>query len=545
MVRLRNAPLVYRKSPAQALRVTRGRNAKNNRKFVSPLKHKKGRVLDKESLVRAKLQKELLNKPIATPLTDSDDSDGLVTKKRNAGKVQKPIYASGGVADGDIPGAHPSRKRKTMDDGLDEGSSPEKRRQTGQGSGLKRPKKSSLRSPLVPMLPNATLSSSPAEMTSIPVAAAPLASSVPRPNMITSLLPAGETSILGTLKPRKRQPSILQIIETNDSSHLTGDDENEFLPDDESTPLPVSKTTATVVTPGASLRRPNKEVLSSSGLRRPRPVSKKTTPSGIPDAVDSLSFSSPFTPPELPTSALKRQKTPQATEEDRILAPPISSSPDAPPSKLRTKMKNPASSKFKKQPNTQISNALLPSQSLSQSQRPRRQQKQKEYKQATNEFDIPEDSAGSDPRSPAQVDGTSDIHISDGSPFKAQPKSSRRKALPKTKRAISSAPRQRGTSVLSSIGTNSKISKSKNAQGAKSGNDNKAGGGARHFSIISRARGRGAEKENLGLDGGLLDHYEDEQLRKVREKFEEIDEWGLEFEDVLVEEEGSSQAGYR
>jgi hypothetical protein len=102
--------------------------------------------------------------------------------------------------------------------------------------------------------------------------------------------------------------------------------------------------------------------------------------------------------------------------------------------------------------------------------------------------------------------------------------------------------------VLSSISTNSKIAKSKNAQGAKSGGSfikAKAGGGARHLNTISSARGRGRGKENGSLAGGLLDQDEDEELKRQREKFDEIDGWGLEFEDVAVEEDGSSQAGYR
>lgn len=564
MARLRNPPS-YRKSPARTLRVIRGRNAKSNRGLMSPSKHKKGQVLDKESLVRAKLQKALADKPIATPLTDSDDSDRLVTKKRNGGKVQEPIYASGGVAPGDTPGAHPSRKRKGMDNGPDEGPSPEKRQQTGQGSVLKRPTKSSLRSPLAPILPNA-MSLSQAKSISSPAAAAPLASSAVRPNTNTSLL-VGETSILGTLKPRKRQPSILQIIDTNDSSHLTADDENDFLPDDESTPLPISRITATIATPGSSLRRPDKDDSSSNGLKRPATARKTRTPSGIPDAVDALSLSSPPaskkdtplgipnavnalslssspSPPELPLNIISKQRVSRSAGEDSVLAPPISSSPDAPPPQSRTKTNTPALSKFKKHSNRTSASSLQPV-APAQSQRPRRQPKQRQA-QASSEFDIPDDSAGSAPRSPAQIDGNSD-----NPPVKVKP--SRRKAPARMTggRAGSDAPRQRGASILSSISTNSKISKSKNVKGAngyakQSGSSIKVkpGGGARHLNTISSARGRGGGKENGSLGVGLLEGDE-EELKRQREKFNEIDDWGLEFEDVLIEEEGSSQAGYR
>ena len=190
-------------------------------------------------------------------------------------------------------------------------------------------------------------------------------------------------------------------------------------------------------------------------------------------------------------------------------------------------------------------------QSQSQPQRPRRQQRQK---QTRSEFDIPEDSTGSGAHSPARSDRYRQMDISDGSPFK--PKPTRRKVANKTKgdRVGATASRQRGTSILSNISTNTRVSKrsAKNEQGANGSNNSyaknnssKAGGGARHLNTISRGRGRGGEKENETLGGGFdVADDGDDELRRVRAKFEEIDGWGLEFEDVEVQD-GSSQLGYR
>src|SRR5438552_6382118 len=59
------------------------------------------------------LQQKLASKPLGCMLTDSDDSDRLVTSNRNGrnrrGIPRKDIYASGGVGRGDVPGAHSSR----------------------------------------------------------------------------------------------------------------------------------------------------------------------------------------------------------------------------------------------------------------------------------------------------------------------------------------------------------------------------------------------------------------------------------------------------
>jgi hypothetical protein len=513
MARQRQSPVKFARRPQ---RVAKNRSVKSPRPFIPHAKHKKGEVIRKPSLVRSNLQKVLGKKPVATPLTDSDDSDGLVTKRKNAGKVANPIYASGAVAKGDTPGVHPSRKRKSMHD-EDRAASAEKRRRITQGSGLKRPSKSSLKSPLAPLEPNSATPSSFANLTmSSPSVPASTANSILRPNLNSSILPATETSIIGAMKPRKRQPSILQIIETHDLSNLNDEDENKFLPDDESTPLPVSETAAAVSTPGSSLRRPNKDKLSSSGLRRPTSASMWKEDAAIINSGPPLS--SPAPSPELPRNSAAKQ-TPARSPEDSVMAPPVSSSPeDSPP---RSTSKTTVPKKGKKQDGKNISAKAL--QTLMPYQ-PKRSQRQR--KQPVNEFDIPEDSQGSQ----AQLDGPSGE--SDNSPFKPQKKAGRKTAR-----------HRRTTSVLSDATNRSKNvrgaaskAKANNAKGSTNTNASQSGG-ARHLHTTSGARSR-ADKENTPLLGGTIC----DELQAIRDKFAEIDDWDMEFEEVEVD---SSQAGYR
>lgn len=508
MARQRHSPVKFGRRPQ---RVARQKNVKSPRPFIPLSKHKKGEVIQNPSLVRANLQKTLGKKPIATPLIDSDDSDGLVTKRKNAREVANPIYASGAVAKGDTPGAHPSRKRKSIDDDED-GTSAEKRRRVTQGSGLKRPSKASLRSPLAPLNSGSAAPSFAANIaTYSPPVPASAAISILRPNLNSSIVPAAETSTIGTLKPRKRQPSILQIIETNlDSSQLNPENENEFLPDYVSTPFPAYKITAAISTPGFSLRRPNKDNTGSSGLKQTTPTSKRKETAIDPDTIEAAPPLSSLAPsPQLPCESTPKHRTAKWLE-DSVMAPPVSSSPEARPPKLKSTTTTP--SKGKKQGAKPIYTKTL--QNLMPSQ-PKRSQRAR--KQPLNQFDIPEDSQ-------AQVDGSSGD--SDRSPFKSQKKASRKPAH---------ARNRRGTSVLSDA-----TNRSKNVHGAASDATGKGSasqsGGARHLHTISSGRGR-ADKENTQLRGGISD-----ELQAIREKFAEVDDWDMEFEEVDVQ---SSQDGYR
>src|SRR5947207_7501163 len=75
------------------------------------------------------LQQKLVNKPLGRVLTDSDDSDRLVTSNRSGrnrrGIPRKDIFASGGVGLGDVPGMHMSPGNQSQ--GSQEVGTPEAR----------------------------------------------------------------------------------------------------------------------------------------------------------------------------------------------------------------------------------------------------------------------------------------------------------------------------------------------------------------------------------------------------------------------------------
>lgn len=161
------------------------------------------------------LQQKLVNKPIGRVLTDSDDSDRLITSNRNGrnrrGIPRRDIYASGGVGLGDIPGAHTSQRKQTQTSRKAEAQEPagkEKQATPKNVKAIAKPTTYQKQFAQAVEKQNAPIQSSPA-------ASGP--ASISRAPTRLQATPRAETSILGNIKPRRRQPSILQLIENNDS----------------------------------------------------------------------------------------------------------------------------------------------------------------------------------------------------------------------------------------------------------------------------------------------------------------------------------------
>src|SRR5271156_3906774 len=190
------------------------------------------------------LQQKLVNKPIGRVLTDSDDSDRLVTSNRNGrnrrGIPRRDIYASGGVGLGDVPGAHTSQREQSQTSCKAEAQEPAGKEKQAAQKNVKAVAKPTTYQKQVAEKQNAPIQSSPA-------ASGP--ASVSRAPTRLQATPGAETSILGNIKPRRRQPSILQLIENDDSSNIEEEDEDDFLPNDESTPLNHSTTRPTTFVP--------------------------------------------------------------------------------------------------------------------------------------------------------------------------------------------------------------------------------------------------------------------------------------------------------
>ena len=312
---------------------------------------------------RRQLEEQLAHKDVGRVPNDSDDSDELVIKSRNPrnrrGVPRQEIYGSGGVAQGDKTAAHksPSTKRQRMSPKTlfraevplsgDRKDTPLKYRGLGPINRL-----------------STTQSPSPSVLKSVN----PL-------GVRNQETPSADASILGPLKLRKRQPSILRLIDGPDSSTLDLDLE-DFLPDDESTPLNVSR----------------KRKLSLSP-KTPLPAQSQPQAGAVEVGTGNSTNTEPDLPPA-PSSAISERRTPHPEPDDEIMAPPQSSSSNPSPVKATTTFTikdktNARKAKETKSISTTALQALMPAR---RQQRARRDRAAK----AASEFDIPEDS--SDPQ---------------------------------------------------------------------------------------------------------------------------------------------------
>ncbi|KAL2441874.1 hypothetical protein ABEF95_016772 [Exophiala dermatitidis] len=212
---------------------------RNNNRYSPFPRH--GQKIPNSNPARLELEKKLAHKRIGERPNDSDDSDGLVVKgngRRGGNTRRQEIYASGGVGKGDKPGTFPSRaqRRKNMvragDDILAKAEQEARSRGSSESSTTRAQQRKT------PAAGDANKVANAPAQDSAP-APAPKSSAVkPSGRIVRSAqpTPTRENSILGTLKPRRRQPSILQELD-QDSSSIGLDDEEHFLPDAESTPL--------------------------------------------------------------------------------------------------------------------------------------------------------------------------------------------------------------------------------------------------------------------------------------------------------------------
>ena len=293
------------------------------------------------SPAKADLAKKLANKPVGPRPTDSDDSDRLVVRgngRRGRFTPTQEIFASGAVGAGDKPGNHPTRaqSRKSLTDATREillngvkDTQTEKASARVNGDRVRSQPKESLSHVNGITKKSKVVANETATITS---SAVKPSGSLLRPLQPT---PTRENSILGTLKPRRRQASILQNLD-QDSSSFDIEDENQFLPHNESTPLDQSK----AQTPATSHSHTS-PLLSSR--KRKFGVSNPLDPGEGQNAQNN-----PISPlePSLPAvelSALresgKKHRESRGIDDDVMALPQSSSSPA--PSPVRTK--NPTS----------------------------------------------------------------------------------------------------------------------------------------------------------------------------------------------------------
>lgn len=511
---------------------------------------------------RKELAQRLSSKRLAQPLQDSDDSDKLVVKgpgSRTGGYLPKnEIHASGGVGTGDKPGSHPTRAQRRKQ--LILASQSQQKTNSNDTS-----------SPGTAQLAQTQSTETRAGIVR-PTTTAP--ASAARPST-TQPTPSRDNSILDGIRPRRREHSILRAPEVEDSG-LGHTDDSFALPDDESTPLHAAKAK------GANNATPLTSQLPSSVSRKrklgspePADVVRQAKPT-----VPSIPTPEPTLPPQ-PLSTLRasgqRQRPKIDDEDDSIMAPPMSSSSSNSPAKTKSSL----SSKTQKSP--QQSGVILTEQL--QALMPLKRRKTARSRTAAHpEFDIPEESD-----SPAHHVSEAD-HDSSFLPTRRKARKLRpretdrdqtdaRSGTTKSKQKKSKAQPARTTSkAKANTSTRLTLSRSAGNQGTKSPSQHSTTADTRSPSSdpnangdtvvasSSRAKRSGGSplklsmadieaKENLvevGENSDVLVARSDEEAdhvepvkppspKKPKSKWDEIDAWDMEFEEVEVWERSSEK----
>lgn len=500
---------------------------------------------------RQELERKLANKPIGERPSDSDDSDKLVTNgpggRRGRYIAKQEIYMSGGVALKDEPASHPRRARtrksttqttknllardqSKKQDAVNSASGMET-----QHHGLQSAKKAK------------GVDGGLVETSAAPPAAKPQSTMV-RPSQPT---PFKENSILGVIKPRKRQPSILRVT---DDSTLDLTDGDMSLPDFESTPVNLSRSKAATSPAFASLSH------NSTSKKRKLGVRDMVEPNILERATPVRESAADTREPQLPTIPLSALRTSgqkqrrRTTGEDDIMALPASSSSIESPKKT----KSPFITKPSKQSKAPMSMSTEQLQSLMPTTR---RKTTRQRTKATRDFDIADDS--DDRHMPSDV-------AEEGDDSSFLPRKSRRTrpkemfskpGTTKTKAAATGKGQSRNptkaststSAAITSTRMTTPLSRSAKNREAKSPsqqpsqNDKTSGisvardklsGGSRLRTTSSGT----ADKEN---QADLLESYSigEEELaapgRKgkdmaVKSKWDEIDAWDMDFEEVEI-----------
>lgn len=329
---------------------------------------------------REYLQKKLANVKVGSKPENSDDSDGIVTSRAGRSRRTIEIYASGAVAKGDKPGAFPTRSQRTrsLRDDTDEILS-QRSRSTSRAASV-----TSTRSVQAHSAP-------PKESTGAKNITSTKRQKITQPDANTNGAPSNaqtETSVLGVIKPRKRQNSILETMGIGydglgpDSSAIHSDEEERFLPDEVSTPAQVSKNGA----PSDTAR-----TTSSRKRKRDEAVAIQQAPASVSLPLSSLvsQRQSSVDVPEIPRPSRSQQRKLSTTQRaskafNDIMAPPESS--DSEDSSDEAEPLPVQSPKLRKQ------NPVVPSTRQLQNLMPTKREKPISAFQPRDEFDIREDS---------------------------------------------------------------------------------------------------------------------------------------------------------
>jgi hypothetical protein len=332
--------------------------------------------------------------------------------------------------------------------------------------------------------------------------------------------PAFESSVLSNFRRRARQPSILQMMQTEDGSSDLDDD--DFLgglsPEDESTPLNVSRGKSLILKNAAS---PSAESLSPSSdksRKRKRAPEELEVPQSPLNVVESTPIGSPNSETQ-ENEAHNRTITPRPVVSpeafSQTVVPPMSSSAPQSPARIDSALverASPVTLESTKEPsgrfNAQehLSTAALQSKLL-----PRRQRRRRH-----NDSDISND----DDKSDDELN-----YLPSRKPMKSRQKQTDRpnpskntRTKPTKQKKPLSKPSKRGVTYSSATRTTD-VDKENQPDDISSPLSSPLDSDAFDSdSSISKSTDKG--------------DFMSEELRLQAKKFAEVDDWQMEFEDV-------------
>lgn len=492
--------------------------------------------------------------------TASDDSDGLVVSKKTVARgrgVKAPEYRMSGALDPEDIGSTrlkpPSNQTRAALSKIAREADYAKKVATGKAS-------QGAAQADAPTEPDQISSSIPTETgpASKPSPSGMGNSSTIKNTQMRLGSRSGETpkpqlSVLGaTLKKRARQPSLLQMLQTqNDPSEDLDDDElDDFRPDDESTPMIKSMLQSNAQDTSSSSQQTSgsrKRKLATPEIQVPASQPRdppSSPPSTLPREQDDL-YDLPAEEEGRPEPTLPRQRltrTPQRQIDSDILALPRSSSPQTPKARKRGSKPTKAATRPPQPRRKQLSPAPSPVSCTSTNTSPAKPVAPKPLTTATLQNLLPRRRARPKPRGEYDVPSSSDVELDntglgedeDELSFYATTKMRRKKpnavlvpkrgGKAKTRAKAKEAPGKRASrtytkkTAADSGGENDEEEQEDDDDGGKE-NEN-------------AATGRGRRKAPV-LDGKAKD-----EMKRLADKFREVDEYTLDFEEMTGNSSG-------
>lgn len=335
--------------------------------------------------------------------------------------------------------------------------------------------------------------------------------------------PAFESSVLSNFRRRARQPSILQMMQTDDGSSDLDDD--DFLgglsPEDESTPLNVSRGKSLILKNAASPSAESSSPSSDKSRKRKRTTEELQVPQSPLNVVESTPIGSPARATQ-ENEAHDRTNTPRPLVSpeafSQTMVPPMSSSAPQSPARINLALAeraSPVTLESTKEPSGRMdAQGYLSTAALQSKLLPRRRQLRRRH----NDSDISNDDDRSD-------DDDELNYLPSRKPIKSQRKqtdppnpSGTTRTKPTKQKKPLSKPSKGGIIYLSAT------------RATDVDQENQPDGMSSPLSSALDSDAFGSEASiSKSTDKG---DFMSEELRLQAKKFAEVDDWQMEFEDV-------------